>query len=185
MIFAMFGSYAFAQDEDLVKGVELYQQGKFTEAVAVLRMFVAVDPNHWAAWNYLGGSLANLGQEEEAINALKTKVRGRREFKKDYDKNIRFVKQPKAPYTDRAKRNGIQGDVILKVEFRADGKIGFVLPTQSMAYGLTESAIDAARRISFTPAERNGKPVSVIRTVNYNFAIGQRPPIQIATHSAF
>jgi len=175
MLLAVFAASAFAQDEELVKGVELYQEGKFSEAVDVLQKFVATDPKHWAAWNYLGGSLANLGREQEALAALKTRTRDRRDFKKDYDKNVTFSKQPKAPYTDRARRNGIQGDVILKVEFKADGTIGFVLPTQTMPYGLTESATDAARKISFTPAERNGKPVSVIRTVNYNFAIAKRP----------
>jgi TonB family protein len=175
VLLAVFAASAFAQDEELVRGVELYQEGKFVEAVDVLEKFVAADAKHWAAWNYLGGSLANLGREKEAIAALKTRTRDRRDFKKDYDKNLTITKKSPATYTDRARRNGIQGDVILKVEFRADGTIGFVIPTQALAYGLTESALDAARKISFKPAEKNGKPVSVIRTVNYNFAIRQRP----------
>lgn len=171
----MFAASAFGQDEELVRGVDLYQEGKFSEAVDVLQKFLVTDPNHWAGWTYLGGSLANLGREKEALAALRSKSRGRRDFKKDYDKNIAITKKSPAPYTDRARRNGIQGDVIVKVEFKADGTIGFVIPIQTLAYGLTESALDAARRISFSPAEKNGKPVSVIRTVNYNFAIGQRP----------
>jgi outer membrane biosynthesis protein TonB len=37
--------------------------------------------------------------------------------------------------------------------------------------GLTEKAIEAARRISFTPAEKDGRKVSQYVTIEYNFNI--------------
>ncbi|MBA3323229.1 MAG: energy transducer TonB, partial [Pyrinomonadaceae bacterium] len=37
--------------------------------------------------------------------------------------------------------------------------------------GLTEKAIEAARRITFTPAEKDGRPVSQYITLVYNFNI--------------
>jgi outer membrane biosynthesis protein TonB len=37
--------------------------------------------------------------------------------------------------------------------------------------GLTEKAMEAARRIQFTPAEKDGRRVSQYATINYNFNI--------------
>ena len=159
-----------AQDEDLIKGVDLYQDGKFGQAVEVLQKFLVTDPNHWAAWTYLGGSLANLGREPEATAALRTKTQGRRDFKIVFEKELKLTRNPKAVYTREARKNRVEGDLTLSVEFKADGTIGFVIPITTLPHGLTETAIVAARKISFQPARRKNKPVSVIRRVVYVFS---------------
>jgi hypothetical protein len=41
---------------------------------------------------------------------------------------------------------------------------------QSMPYGLTEKAVDAARRIRFKPAEKDGGGGAQLATVEYDFA---------------
>jgi outer membrane biosynthesis protein TonB len=40
---------------------------------------------------------------------------------------------------------------------------------QALPYGLTTRAVRAARQIRFTPAEKDGKPVSMYIQLEYNF----------------
>lgn len=93
--------------------------------------------------------------------------------KTDKDEIIpaRIIIKPRASYTDAARQTKVQGSVTLKVTFLASGGIGSILPVTTLPYGLTEQSIRAASRIIFVPARRNGTPYTVIKTVQYNFAI--------------
>jgi len=77
----------------------------------------------------------------------------------------------KAPYTETARLNKVQGRVVLNILFGADGVIKDIRVQQGLTDGLTENAIQAAQRIRFTPAMQNGKPVSVRVLVEFNFAL--------------
>lgn len=79
--------------------------------------------------------------------------------------------QPRPSYTNIARSYGITGGVELSVTFDHDGRISAVSPIRKLPFGLTENAIRAAKEIRFTPAERDGKPVSVTRNVIYTFTI--------------
>ena len=76
-----------------------------------------------------------------------------------------------ANYTDLARRNEIQGEVLLRVTFLANGGIGSISVVSSLPYGLTEQAIAAAKKITFLPARKNGKKYAVVKTVQYTFSI--------------
>jgi TonB family protein len=78
---------------------------------------------------------------------------------------------PKAPYTDAARANNIEGSVLLNVTFLANGGIGNVAVLKPLSHGLTEQAIAAARRIAFLPAREKGVPVTKVRKFEYGFAI--------------
>jgi TonB family protein len=84
---------------------------------------------------------------------------------------LKIVAKPRALYTGIARANSTQGRVILKVTFTASGVIGAVIPVQTLPDGLTEQAIAAARQIEFEPARSQGTPVTVSKTVVYDFAI--------------
>jgi TonB family protein len=75
----------------------------------------------------------------------------------------------KARYTEEAKNQGVQGTVVLQVVFQANGAIGGVKVIRGLPYGLTESAIGAARKIKFEPAVKDGKPVSVRGSLEFTF----------------
>jgi TonB family protein len=77
----------------------------------------------------------------------------------------------KAKYTEEARQHRVQGSVVLGVVFGADGRIHNLRTIRGLAHGLTETAIEAAQRIRFQPAIRNGKPVSVQATLEFNFAL--------------
>lgn len=82
-----------------------------------------------------------------------------------------ILDKPKAPYTDTARQNQVQGTVVLKVTFLASGQIGNVTTVSGLPYGLTEKAIAAAKAIKFKPAEKDGVPYTTSATLQYNFNI--------------
>jgi TonB family protein len=77
----------------------------------------------------------------------------------------------KAKYTEEARQNKVQGTVSLSVIFTADGRISGIRVVRGLPDGLTEKAIEAAQRIKFQPAMKNGQPVSVRMTLEFNFAV--------------
>ncbi len=87
------------------------------------------------------------------------------------DEPLVILSKPRPAYTDEARSNGVQGTVILNVTFEADGTIGAIEVVKGLAQGLTEMTVDAARKIAFTPARRNGIPVSYTRQLQYSFSI--------------
>ncbi len=76
----------------------------------------------------------------------------------------------RARYTDAARNAGIQGTVILMVVFADDGALKHILVIQELSHGLTEESIKAARKIRFTPAMRDGNPVSVFGRLEFGFS---------------
>ncbi len=85
--------------------------------------------------------------------------------------NYRIMSTPKATYTEEARKNNIQGAVRLRITLLASGQIGSITPVTRLPNGLTEQAIAAARRISFTPKKVNGVAQAVIITRDYTFTI--------------
>jgi TonB family protein len=75
----------------------------------------------------------------------------------------------KAKYTEEARQNKIQGTVVLQVVFNVNGSITEIRVIRSLPDGLTEKAIEAARKIRFNPAVKNGTPVSVRGQLEFTF----------------
>jgi len=80
----------------------------------------------------------------------------------------------KARYTEDARRTGAHGVVVLSVVFGADGSIHSIRVLQGLPDGLTEKAIEAARRTRFQPAIKNGTPVSVRGNMEFSFDLYNR-----------
>jgi TonB family protein len=77
--------------------------------------------------------------------------------------------KPNAGYTESARANRTQGTVKLQVVFLANGTVGEVSVLTALPHGLTERAVDAARKIRFTPKSLDGKPMDETTTVEYKF----------------
>lgn len=75
----------------------------------------------------------------------------------------------KAKYTEEARQNKVQGTVVLQVVFHVNGQITEVKVVRGLPDGLTEKAIEAARKIRFNPAVKNGTPVSVRGQLEFSF----------------
>jgi TonB family protein len=81
----------------------------------------------------------------------------------------RVLSKPAPECTQRARYDGISGTVVLRVIFGADGTVRHIIILRGLPDGLTEAAIAAARGIRFTPATRDGVPVSMYVQLEYNF----------------
>ena len=84
---------------------------------------------------------------------------------------FQIFSKPLPIYTDAARQNNVQGTVTLKITFLKNGQIGDILPITNLPDGLTEQAIAAAKQIKFKPMIRNGNPITITKTIQYNFTI--------------
>jgi TonB family protein len=82
-----------------------------------------------------------------------------------------IIAKPEPLYTDEARLHGTTGEVRLRMILSASGEVTRIEPLNALPDGLTESAVEAARRIAFLPAEMDGQPVSQFVTVDYRFDI--------------
>lgn len=84
---------------------------------------------------------------------------------------LKILSKPKASYTDSARQSNVQGTIKMAVLFGADGRVKNILLLRRLGKGLDENAVKAARNILFEPKKRDGKPVSVVRIIEYSFRI--------------
>lgn len=78
---------------------------------------------------------------------------------------------PPPQYTEAARANRTQGSVILRVLVNEDGNVTAVRVVRGLPGGLTEQAIDAARRSKFKPAMKDGKAVTYWAVLEMTFNI--------------
>jgi TonB family protein len=84
---------------------------------------------------------------------------------------ITIILKPRANYTDAARQGTVQGKVVLRVTFMANGAVGEISVISGLGNGLTEEAVKAAKKIVFLPAQRDGARYSVTKPVEYSFTI--------------
>lgn len=83
-----------------------------------------------------------------------------------------LLHKEKARYTEEARQNKIQGAVVLSFIVTADGSVRDIKVVRGLPDGLTESAIDAARKMKWKPATKNGEPVATrLSNVEFSFNI--------------
>jgi TonB family protein len=83
----------------------------------------------------------------------------------------RITSKPTPEYTEEARKNQVTGTVVLQMVLSSSGGVTNIRTVSGLPFGLTEKAIAAARRIQFTPATKEGRPVSQYIRVEYNFNI--------------
>lgn len=109
------------------------------------------------------GSLARLIETSEAEPKVFSS--------KEVDARATIVTKPPPAYTKEARRNGVQGFVVLRALLSAEGRIDRLRIVKRLPAGLTENAIRAACKIKFKPAMKNGQPVAQLVTVEYVFRL--------------
>lgn len=81
----------------------------------------------------------------------------------------RITEQPTPKFTEEARVNDASGTVALRGVLCSTGRVTDIEVVRGLPHGMTEKAIEAARRIKFTPAERGGRPVSQWFRIDYTF----------------
>jgi len=74
-------------------------------------------------------------------------------------------------YPEFAKRNKLQGTVILEVEVLKDGSIREIRVRRGIGGGLDEAAIEAVRKVKFQPGKSSGQPVDCMVIIPVEFKI--------------
>jgi TonB family protein len=87
----------------------------------------------------------------------------------EVDQKPRILSKPEASYTEEARKNQIDGTVVLRVVLSADGTVTNIHPVSGLPNGLTERAMAAASQIKFVPATKDGRPVSMWMELRYSF----------------
>jgi len=88
---------------------------------------------------------------------------------KEVERKIRLGMKPQPSYTESARQNAITGTVVLRCVFASDGTVTNIRVLSGLPDGLTERAIDAATKIKFIPAMKDGHYVSMWMQLEYNF----------------
>jgi TonB family protein len=74
-------------------------------------------------------------------------------------------------YSEEARQRHIEGEVVLEIVVRADGRVGNVRLVQGLGAGLDRLAAEAVRQWRFDPARRLGAPVDVLVEVAVEFRL--------------
>ena len=82
-----------------------------------------------------------------------------------------LVREVRPLYTDDARRQRIEGDVILEIVVRSDGSVGSIKVRRGLGGGLDQRAVEAVRQWRFNPARRHGTPVDVAVEVAVEFKL--------------
>ncbi len=84
---------------------------------------------------------------------------------------VAIVSKPTPLYTDEARRRHIEGEVVLEVTFVVSGALRVHRVVKGLGHGLDEAAIEAARKIRFKPARKDGRPIDYTATVSVVFRL--------------
>ena len=88
---------------------------------------------------------------------------------REVTQKVRVLEKPEPAYTESARKFGVQGTVILRAVFSKDGEVTGLHVVRKLPHGLTQQGVKAARAIRFTPATKDGQPVSMWMELQYNF----------------
>lgn len=90
---------------------------------------------------------------------------------KEVAKRAVIDQRPEPGYTEEARLNDVEGVVRLRAVLSSSGQVTYISVIKGLPDGLTEKAIAAARQITFTPAQKDGRPVSQYVVIEYHFTI--------------
>jgi protein TonB len=79
------------------------------------------------------------------------------------------LSETKIPYPESARREGIEGTVLLSIVVDVDGNVSNAKVLAGPGHGLNEAARDAIGKFRFKPAIKSGQPVSTEMKYKYTF----------------
>lgn len=85
--------------------------------------------------------------------------------------NLEVLSKPAVQYTPEARQLRVQGDVILRVTFTANGQVLIKGVVHGLGHGLDEEARRVASQIRFRPATRNGQAVDLTTNITITFQL--------------
>lgn len=83
----------------------------------------------------------------------------------------RILYKEKPQYTEEARREKIEGTIVLSVVLNANNRVTNIKVIHGLGHGLDEEAIKAASQVKFIAATRNGIPINVETRIEYSFKL--------------
>jgi tetratricopeptide (TPR) repeat protein len=149
---------------DQAKATEL-RSARYREAAAALEEYLQLEPNTPQKETWLG-QIASLRfysvshGEGAGIERIYSS--------KDVTTKARVISKPEPDFPEGGRAAG-GGRVVLRCIFAADGTVKHFLIVEGQPHGITEAALDSARRIKFVAAKLNDQPVSIYMQLEYDF----------------
>ena len=84
---------------------------------------------------------------------------------------LEVLSKPPVRYTPEAKQLRVQGDVVLRVTFMADGQVVVHNVVRGLGHGLDQEAMHEAQQIKFRPATRDGRPIDLTTDIIITFQL--------------
>jgi TonB family protein len=85
--------------------------------------------------------------------------------------SVEITFKPNPIYTEEARNLKLEGEVLLEVEFAANGQLHVNRVVRGLGHGLDEAAIAAANKMRFKPAAKNGQAVDSTAIVHVVFQL--------------
>ena len=85
--------------------------------------------------------------------------------------SLEVLSKPPVRYTTEARQLRVQGDVVLRVTFMADGQVVVHNIVRGLGHGLDQEAMHEAQQIKFRPATRDGHPVNLTTDIIITFQL--------------
>jgi TonB family protein len=85
--------------------------------------------------------------------------------------SVEITFKPNPVYTDEARSLKLEGEVLLEVDFAANGQLHVNRVVRGLGHGLDEAAIAAANKMRFKPATRSGQAVDSTAIVHVVFQL--------------
>lgn len=141
-------------------------RAQFIQAAESLARYLQLTPNSSEAnsWREQLGALrvyARLADESDPQRSVF--------LASEVTTKVRILAKPEPEYTVSARQAQVVGVVVLRAVLASDGTVQNIFVFRSLSHGLTEQAIKAARKIKFTPATKDGHPVSQAVMMEYYF----------------
>ncbi len=84
------------------------------------------------------------------------------------DTQPEVISEVKGTYPEEAKKNEIEGTVLLKLTIDENGNVTEVKVIKGLGYGLDEASVAAIRKFKFKPATKDGE--NVVYSITYNYS---------------
>ena len=85
------------------------------------------------------------------------------------DNRVVLLHGAPARFTNAAREAKAQGEIILSIEFRADGTIKVLKIIRGLGFGLDEKAVEAVQKIIFLPEIKDGTFVNMSSGLTFTF----------------
>jgi TonB family protein len=176
------------------RGSDLFKTGQGREAIAYFTEAISMAPNFALAYFNRAQVYYSLGRLQEAVvdydkamaldpslatdarshlQEARERIAGRLYTLDDSVTPPKLVMGSKPSYTREALKARLQGSVLLHIVVNEHGIVTECNVIRGLGMGLDEKAMEAVRNWRFTPAQKDGKWVSVVVTVKVDFSLSQ------------